>query len=45
MYGKKVRGMIRSTFVIDAAGIVRKVFPRVRVDGHESQVPQALDEL
>jgi len=45
LYGKKVRGMIRSTFVIDAAGIVRKVFPRVRVDGHDEQVLEALKAL
>jgi len=45
MYGRKVVGMIRSTFVIDAKGIVRKVFPRVRVDGHDAQVLQAIDAL
>jgi peroxiredoxin Q/BCP len=45
MYGKKVMGMIRSTFVIDADGVVRKVFPRVRVDGHDEQVLAALDAL
>ncbi len=45
MYGKRVVGMIRSTFVIDAAGTVRRVFPRVRVDGHDAQVLQALDSL
>ncbi len=37
--------MIRSTFVIDGEGIVRKVFPRVRVDGHAEQVLAALAEL
>jgi peroxiredoxin Q/BCP len=45
LYGKKTRGMIRSTFVIDAAGVVRKVFPRVRVDGHVAQVLKALAAL
>jgi peroxiredoxin Q/BCP len=45
MYGKKVQGMIRSTFVIDAEGTVRKVFPRVRVDGHAEKVLAALKEL
>ena len=45
LYGKKVKGMIRSTFVIDAAGVVRKVFPKVRVDGHDAQVLAALKEL
>ena len=42
LYGKKVVGMIRSTFVIGPDGIVRKVFPRVRVDGHDEQVLAAL---
>jgi peroxiredoxin Q/BCP len=45
MYGKKVTGMIRSTFLIDGDGVVRKVFPRVRVDGHAEQVLEALSEL
>jgi thioredoxin-dependent peroxiredoxin len=45
MYGKKVTGMIRSTFVIDKEGVVSKVFPRVRVDGHAEKVLEALDSL
>ena len=45
MYGKKVIGMIRSTFVIDGSGFVRKVFPRVKVDGHADRVLSALQEL
>jgi thioredoxin-dependent peroxiredoxin len=45
MYGKKVMGMIRSTFLIDGNGVVRKVFPRVKVDGHVDQVLAALDSL
>jgi thioredoxin-dependent peroxiredoxin len=45
MYGKKVTGMIRSTFVIDEEGVVRKVFPKVRVDGHADKVLQALSAL
>jgi peroxiredoxin Q/BCP len=45
MYGRKVKGMIRSTFVIDAEGVVRKVFPKVKVDGHDEQVLEALKAL
>jgi peroxiredoxin Q/BCP len=45
MYGKRVKGMIRSTFVIDGKGVVRKVFPRVRVDGHAEQVLETLSVL
>jgi peroxiredoxin Q/BCP len=45
MYGKKVVGMIRSTFLIDAEGVVRRVFPKVRVDGHAEAVLTALREF
>lgn len=45
MYGKKVTGMIRSTFVIDGEGVVRKVFPRVKVDGHAEKVLAAVKAL
>jgi peroxiredoxin Q/BCP len=45
MYGKKVTGIIRSTFVIDKEGVVSKVFPRVRVDGHAEKVLEALEAL
>jgi len=45
MYGRKVTGMIRSTFVIDASGVVRRVFPRVKVDGHAEQVLEAVSAL
>jgi thioredoxin-dependent peroxiredoxin len=45
LYGKKVVGMIRSTFVIDGEGVVRKVFPRVRVDGHADKVLEAVSDL
>ncbi len=42
MYGKKVMGTIRSTFVIDAKGVVAKVFPSVKVDGHADAVLAAI---
>ena len=45
MYGKKLTGISRSTFIIDGGGVVRKVFPRVRVDGHAEQVLDALSRL
>ncbi|MFW6066711.1 MAG: thioredoxin-dependent thiol peroxidase [Myxococcota bacterium] len=44
MYGKKTMGVIRSTVLIDPAGKVAKVWPRVRVKGHVDQVLSALDE-
>jgi peroxiredoxin Q/BCP len=45
LYGRKVTGLIRSTFVIDAKGVVRKVFPRVRVQDHAERVLEAIDTL
>lgn len=45
MYGKKSFGIQRSTFLIDAEGVVRKVWKRVSVDGHDDQVLEALREL
>jgi peroxiredoxin Q/BCP len=45
LYGKKTVGLIRSTFVIDGEGVVRKVFPRVKVDGHAEQVLAAVSAL
>ena len=38
MYGKKVRGIERSTFVIDAAGRMRREWRGVKVPGHASEV-------
>lgn len=38
MYGKKVRGIERSTFVIDAAGILVKEWRGVKVPGHVDEV-------
>lgn len=43
-YGKKYMGIQRSTFLIDAAGKVAKVWKAVKVDGHEQQVLKALKE-
>ena len=38
MYGKKILGTIRSTFVVGPDGTVVKVFPSVKVDGHADAV-------
>lgn len=45
MYGKKSMGIQRSTFLIDAEGKVAKVWKRVKVEGHDQQVIDALKEL
>jgi peroxiredoxin Q/BCP len=38
MYGKKVRGIERSTFVIDGKGVVRREWRGVKVPGHVEEV-------
>jgi len=45
LYGKKSVGIQRSTFLIDRDGKVRKVWKRVEVDGHDSQILDALAAL
>jgi peroxiredoxin Q/BCP len=44
MYGKTFMGIERTTFIIDKAGRVMKIFPKVKVDGHVEKVLAALDE-
>ena len=38
MYGKKVRGIERSTFVIDATGVIQQEWRTVKVPGHVQEV-------
>lgn len=38
MYGKQVRGIERSTFVIDQNGVLRKEWRGVKVPGHAQEV-------
>lgn len=38
MYGKQVRGIERSTFVVDAKGVVRAEWRGVKVPGHVDEV-------
>ena len=42
MYGKQVRGIERSTFLIDPDGVLKRVWRKVKVNGHVAEV---LDEL
>jgi peroxiredoxin Q/BCP len=42
MYGKKVTGVIRSTFVIGPTGTVERAFYNVRADGHAAKVLSGL---
>jgi peroxiredoxin Q/BCP len=45
MYGKKVLGIERSTFLVDADGVLRKEWRKVKVDGHVADVLAAAAEL
>jgi peroxiredoxin Q/BCP len=45
MYGKKILGTLRSTFLISPKGKIARVFPKVKVDGHADAVLEALKEL
>lgn len=45
MYGKKVRGIERSTFLIDADGVLRREWRKVKIDGHVEEVLDAAREL
>lgn len=42
MYGRKYQGILRSTFIIDPAGRISALFPRVRPRGHAAEVLAAL---
>ncbi|TWT52799.1 putative peroxiredoxin bcp [Rubripirellula amarantea] len=45
MYGKKSMGIQRSTYLIDAQGKVVHVWKRVKVDGHDQQIIDAVKKL
>ena len=42
MYGKKYLGVERTTFVIDPKGKIKKIFPKVKVEGHAEEVLAAI---
>jgi peroxiredoxin Q/BCP len=43
MYGRKYMGIERSTFLIGKDGKIRKIFRKVKPDGHAEQVFEALN--
>ena len=45
MYGKEMEGIIRSTFLVDPKGAIRKSWPKVAVKGHVQEVIAALEAL
>ena len=45
LYGKIFMGIVRTTFLIDKNGTVRKIFPKVKVKNHIEEVLAELKEL
>jgi peroxiredoxin Q/BCP len=45
MYGRTFMGVIRKTFLIDRAGRIARVWPKVRVEGHAEEVLEAARSL
>ncbi|HLQ23506.1 MAG TPA: thioredoxin-dependent thiol peroxidase [Gemmatimonadales bacterium] len=44
MYGKKYKGILRTTFLIDGEGRIARVFEKVKPEGHAAEVLAALNE-
>jgi thioredoxin-dependent peroxiredoxin len=42
MYGKKVMGIERTTFIIGEDGRIEKIFPKVKAQGHAEQILASL---
>jgi peroxiredoxin Q/BCP len=45
MYGRKYLGVERSTFLIDAEGVLRREWRKVKVSGHAAEVLEAAKAL
>lgn len=44
-YGKTYMGIERTSFLIDKDGIIRKIWHKVKVDGHVKSVLEAVEKL
>jgi len=44
MYGKKVMGIVRTTFIIGPDGNIQHIFPKVKAEGHAEEVLAYLKE-
>ena len=45
MYGKTFMGIERTTFLIDGTGVIRRIWRKVKVDGHVDEVLEAVKAL
>lgn len=44
-YGREYMGIVRATFLADAKGVIRHVWPKVKVKGHAADVLAAVKAL
>lgn len=44
MYGRRYMGVERTTYIIDENGKIKKIFNKVKVDGHNQEVIDALKD-
>jgi peroxiredoxin Q/BCP len=45
MFGRKYKGIARTTFVIDGKGKIARVFDKVQIAGHAKEVAEMVGEL
>ena len=45
MYGRKYMGVVRTTVLVDENGIIRKIYPKVKVKGHVDEVAKDMKEI
>ncbi len=45
MYGRKYMGLERSTFLIGKDGVIARIWPKVKIDGHAAEVMAAAKAL
>jgi peroxiredoxin Q/BCP len=45
MYGKTYMGITRATYLIDKAGVIARIWPKVKVEGHAEEVLGAAKAL
>jgi len=45
MFGKPVRGIVRSTFLFDKHGVLQQEWRKVKIDGHVTEVLAAVKNL
>ena len=45
MYGKKYLGVVRTTVLVDPQGVIRHIWPKVKVKGHADEVKETLKAL